>query len=113
MAERHGVDLVLVPYSCHIRHFTFQPRAWRSQAPNYRKPISYSAKTELHVQIWDAQGKLLFERIGRGETVRPFMYTVFKREGPGDDVVRFARRFYAPPLVRSLAEAVVDALKIE
>jgi len=113
VAEKCGADLVLLPRQCTITHVTFQQKAW-SDAPEYQKPVKYFAKVRIHVQIWDKNGDLLYERIGKDKTKRPVFYAVFKKESPkkGENIDSFAKRYYAPPAMRCLSAAIVKAMKI-
>jgi len=117
LAKKYNADLVVVPYACTIRHFTVRPAGWRSDkygtSPGYERPISYTAKTEFHVQIWDKAGMLLYERIGTSNTGRPVFYSFLKREKhPDKDIVKYAKRFYAPPLVKSLYNSIKAAMQV-
>ncbi len=116
IAKKHKTDLVVVPYSCIIKHITVRPTGWRNDkfsGPGYEKPISYTAKTEFHVQIWDKTGALLYERIGKSDTGRPVFYSFLKKEkNPDKDIVKYAKRFYAPPLVKSLYNSIKIALQV-
>jgi len=116
LAKKHKTDLVIIPYSCIIRHITVRPTGWRNDkfsGPGYEKPISYTAKTEFHVQIWDKNGTLLFERIGKSDTGRPIFYSFLKKEKkPDKDIVKYAKRFYAPPLIKSLYNSIKVALQV-
>jgi hypothetical protein len=116
LAKKCNADLVVVPYSCKIKHFTVRPTGWRNDkyaGPGYERPISYTAKTEFHVQIWDKDGALLFERIGKSDTGRPILYSFLKKEkNPDKDIVKYAKRFYAPPLVKSLYNSIKAAMQI-
>jgi len=96
-AAATGAGIVIVPYRLSIRQRAFQPSAWRD-APGYQQPIQYSAMAELHIQLWNAAGELLFEKIRQGSSGKPFMYDALNpRLKKKEDVLRFARRFYAPP----------------
>jgi hypothetical protein len=117
LAKKYNADLIVVPYSCRIKHFTVRPAGWRNDkyaGPGYERPISYTAKTEFHVQIWDNNGTLLFERIGKSDTGRPILYSFLKKEKrPDKDIVKYAKRFYAPPLVKSLFNSIKAAMLIK
>jgi hypothetical protein len=115
LAARHNADLVIVPYSCAIRHVTIRPAGWRQDrfGPAYERPISYTAKTAVHVQIWDKTGRIIYERIGKSDTGRPILYSILKKEKNRDsDIVKYAKRFYAPPLVKSLYNSIKLAVMV-
>lgn len=112
VAESAGTEIVVVPYRCSVRYNVFKPAGWRNDKyeNTYARPVSYRAFTQVHLQYWSAEGTLLYERVGKSDTGKPIFYSWFKREEPRDDVVRFARRFYAPPIMRSLLKSVRLAL---
>jgi hypothetical protein len=116
LSKKYNADLVIVPYACMIKHITVRPAGWRNDefaGPGYDRPISYTAKTEFHVQIWDKNGALLYERIGRSDTGRPVFYSFLKKEKhPDKDIVKYAKRFYAPPLVKSLYNSIKAAMQV-
>ncbi|MBD3319517.1 MAG: hypothetical protein GF350_00305 [Chitinivibrionales bacterium] len=113
LTKKHDVDLVAFPYSCTIEHRIIQPPGWRGGKygeGHYSRPVSYTAHTKFHLQIWEKNGNLIFERIGTDITKRPVLYSLFKKEKGDKDINKFARRFYAPPLVRSLYKSVSASL---
>jgi hypothetical protein len=116
LAKKYNADLVAIPYACVIRNLTVRPTGWRNgkyDGPGYERPISYTAKTEFHVQIWDKNGALLFERIGKSDTGRPVFYSLLKKEKhPDKDIVKYAKRMYAPPLVKSLYNSIKASLLV-
>ncbi len=115
LAHTYHADLVVIPYALTIKHVTIRPRGWRNDrfGPSYERPVSYSAKTGFHVQIWDNNGRLIYEREGRSDTGRPILYSFLKREKhPDKDIVKYAKRFYAPPLVKSLYNSIKLALML-
>jgi hypothetical protein len=115
LAKKYHADLVIVPYACEIRHLAVRPAGWRQDrfGPGYERPISFTAKTSSHVQIWTKEGHILFERTGKSDTGRPIFYSFLKNEkNPGDDIVKYAKRFYAPPLVKSLYNSIKMAMMV-
>jgi hypothetical protein len=116
LSQKYNTDLLVVPYACVIKNFTVRPAGWRNDkyaGPGYERPISYTAKTEFHVQIWDKNGTLLYERIGKSDTGRPVFYSFLKKEkNPDKDIVKYAKRFYAPPLVKSLYNSIKAAMQV-
>jgi hypothetical protein len=112
LAARCSVDIVILPYSCFIIQQVRQPKGWRNcNGPGYGRPSAFSAKTNVHIQVWNKNGQLLFERIGRSDTGKPILYSLLKKENPGDDIVLFAKKIYAPPLIRSLSASIKNALR--
>jgi hypothetical protein len=115
LAKKHNTDFVVVPYSCEIKHVTIRPAGWRRDrfGSAYERPVSYTAKTSFHVQVWDKTGRLIYERIGKSDTGRPILYSFLKREKkPDKDIVKYAKRFYAPPLVKSLYNSIKLAMMV-
>jgi hypothetical protein len=115
LAAKYNADLVIVPYALEIKHVAIKPRGWRGDrfGPAYERPTSFTAKTSFHVQIWDKSGRLLYERVGKSDTGRPILYSMLKREKkPDKDIVKYARRIYAPPLVKSLYNSIKLALMV-
>ena len=113
-AEKFKTDLILLPYACTIEHITIQPEGWRD-APSYQKPIKYYSRTSIHIQIWDKNGKLIYEKIGINRTKRPVLYSLFKKKKDlkeGETIDTYAKRVFAPPTVRSLSKSIVNATKI-
>jgi hypothetical protein len=116
LSKKYNADLVIVPYAYVVRNVVIRPAGWRNDkfaGPGYDRPVSYTAKTEFHVQIWDKSGALLYERIGKSDTGRPILYSLMKKEKHADkDIVKYAKRFYAPPLVKSLYNSIKAALQV-
>jgi len=113
LAEKYNVNIVVVPYAVYVRQRTVKPESWRADnGPGYDRPSSFTATTSVHVQFWNGKGRLLYERIGRSDTGKPVFYSLLKRENPHGDVVKFANKFYAPPLVKSLYASIKAAMRI-
>jgi hypothetical protein len=113
LAEKYKVDIVVLPYAVSIRQTIVKPEGWRADnGPGYDRPISFTATTSVHVQFWNSRGRLLYERIGRSDTGKPVFYSLLKKEKSGRDVVKFAKKFYAPPLVKSLYASIRAATRI-
>ena len=118
VARRYDVDLVIVPYACTTGHRVYQPQGWRGNTgPGYRRPAETNAFASCHVQIWAADGDLLFERIGKATISKPLLYGLFngprgrarREEAIEEDVVAASRKLYAPPVLRALAKAASQA----
>ncbi len=113
LANTLETDLVILVYECAVRQRIVRPPGWRNDTYHgsyYDRPTSYLAYTSVHVQIWSSEGNILYEKIGKAKTEQPFLYSVFKQENPGDDIVRYARRIYAPPLIRALYKSIRTSL---
>ena len=113
-AEKFKTDFILIPYSCTIEHITIQPQGWRD-APSYQRPIKYYSRTSIHIQIWDKNGNLVYEKIGKNRTKRPVLYSLLKKKKDlkeGESIDTYAKRVFAPPTVRSLSKAIVNATEI-
>lgn len=111
LASSYKADLIVIPYSCEILHKSIQQNGWREgkYGGSYEKPISYSANADLHLQVWDKTGKLIYERIGKGVSGQPLFYSMFKHKSK-ENIVGYARKVFAPPLLRALNKAVNDAV---
>ncbi len=115
VASACNVDLLLYPYRCDLKNIVFKQEAWRRETNNTARPIQYRARTAIHVQIWDRTGKLLYEKIGRNQTKRPILYSIFKKRRMKDDesIEEFSQKYFAPPLLRSLSESIAMALDFD
>lgn len=111
IASINDVDYIIIPYSCEIKYSKLQPESWRNYSGSYERPVTYTATASFHLQIWSKEGKLLFEKIGYGKNRRPMFYDIFKRKKPDEDIVSYAKKLYAPPMIRALNEAVKYATK--
>jgi hypothetical protein len=73
--------------------------------------VKYSSTTSFHLQIWDKQGILLYEKVGYGRTGQSVLYPVLtKKKKSIDDIVVYSKKLLAAPLVKALAEAARDAV---
>ena len=115
LAEKNKADLIAIPYTCTIKYSAIQQQGWRDgkYSGSYERPISYTATAEFHVQLWNKKGELVYERVGIGNTGRPIMYSVFKkRKMPEPDKISsYAKKIFAPPLVRALNESIRKSLR--
>ena len=113
-AAKYAVDFIVVPYAVYVKQRTVKPASWRDdEGPGYDRPVSITAVTSVHLQIWDKNGRLIFERIGESSRGQPVLYSWLKQKKPDRDIVTFARRLYAPPLLKALYASVVSALPKE
>jgi hypothetical protein len=111
LAEACSVDIVILPCSCYVKQRVAQPKGFRDKSgPGYERPVSFSASTSFHLQIWSRGGQLLYERIGQSSTGKPILYSFLKKEKPTGDVVQFAKKMYAPPLIKSLYASIQTAM---
>jgi len=114
IAAKYNADIIVRPYSCLLRQYNLKDRTWRDNGgPGYDKPVSYSASAIMHIQIWNKDGTLLYERILKHTSGKPVLYSMFKKEEPGSDIVRFAEKIYAPPLVKSLYGAIKLSTRLD
>ncbi len=114
LAARCSVDIVVLPYSGSIEQRTIQSKGWRnSSGPGYERPVSFSAKTVVHIQLWNKEGRLLYERIAESTTGKPILYSFLKKEKSDGDIVRFAKNLYAPPLIKSIYASIKLAMRIK
>ena len=112
LAARCSVDVVILPYSCSVHQRITQPKPWRNRnGPGYQRPISFSATTSVHIQVWGKNGELLFERIGASDTGKPLLYSMLKKEKPKEDIVQFAKKMYAPPVIKSLYTSIQRGMR--
>lgn len=113
IAEHAKADLVLFPYAASIRHVTYQQQSWRGGGPSYDRPVTYSASSTAHVQIWAKDGTIIYEKQGTNDAGRPVMYSLFgKKKKDDEDIAKFARHLYAPPLVRALYMSLKNAIRV-
>jgi hypothetical protein len=108
IAEKYRVDLVIIPYECSLRETETQPGAWRNNkyGKYYDKPSTVDAKALFHVQIWDKNGRLLYERKGTGVSRRPAFYEALKQTQPrNQSLVDYSKNIFAPTIVRALGGA--------
>jgi hypothetical protein len=111
LAVQCSVDVVVFPYSCTIKQTVMQPKGWRNRGgPGYERPVLFSAATSFQVQIWSRRGHLLYERIGRSDAGKPLFYSFLKKDKPDGDLVEFAKKMYAPPLIKSLYSSIKRAM---
>ena len=111
IAQKNNADYVIIPYSCEIKYSALQPESWRNYSGSYEQPVTYTASANFHLQIWNKKGELLFEKKGSGKNGRPMFYNTFKRKKPDENIVSYAKKLYAPPMVRALNEAIQYATK--
>jgi hypothetical protein len=113
LAHKFDVGYLLIPYNCTLQHSAVRRNGWRDSKYNgaYEQPVTYTAASRLHVQIWNRDGKLVFEKIGVGSTGRPILYDVAKkRRKETGDIVSRAKKLFSPPLLRALNEAAHNAM---
>lgn len=113
IALETGAQLVIVPDSCEINYTLYKPAGWRGGKydDTYGRPQKCMAHSKFRVRIWNKNGLLLCERTGISDNDKPFLYSLFKKEKPSGDLVAFAKRLYAPPIIKSLYRSVENALK--
>lgn len=112
MATKYSVDFVIIPYECSLKESETQTKGWRDDkyGEYYGKPSTVDAKALFHVQIWDKNGRLQYERKGTGFSKRPVLYDVLKqKQQANQSPVAFSKNIFAPTLIRALGEACRDA----
>jgi hypothetical protein len=110
--EKYGVDLIIVPCECLLKETETETPAWRDNkyGKYYEKPSTIDAKAVFHVQIWDKNGCLLYERKGTGLSKRPVLYDALKQKKPSNQSLNeYSKNIFAPTLVRALGEACRNA----
>jgi hypothetical protein len=113
-AEKYAVDLIIIPYECSLKETETQTKGWRDNkyGKYYEKPSTVDAKALFHVQIWDKNGHLQYERKGTGSSKRPILYDALKQKQPvnqGPIDYAYAKNIFAPTLVRALGVACRNA----
>ena len=106
-----NVDYLIIPYSCEINHSSFQQKGWRN-SPHYMRPIKYSVCTKTHLQIWNHEGVLVYERISIKKTGKPFLYSFFGKINKPDNIIKYSKSIFAPPALKSLSKAISSAMNI-
>jgi hypothetical protein len=119
LAESSGVDLVVVARACTTGYRVYQPEGWRQNTgPGYARPVESTGFARLHIQILGRDGAPLYECTGRASVGKPLLYGMFnarrrrarREEELRADVVKAARKLYAPPVVRAIGKAARNAL---
>lgn len=114
LAEKYKASFVMIPTLVYMKHITTKPTAWRD-SPSYEHPVNYKAISKVYIQIWNNKGELLLENRGFNDTGRPILYKLVnrkkkKRDGEVDIAV-YAKRYYSPPIVKSLNKAIKKAMQ--
>jgi hypothetical protein len=110
-AEKYPVDLVIIPYACSVRESEIRTKGWRDDkfGKYYEKPSTVDAKALFHIQIWDKNGVLQYERQGTGLNKRPVFYYSRQNRPADQSLVDFSKNIFAPSAVRALGEACRNA----
>lgn len=116
IAKTWSVDLIVIPYACHVYHDVKIPKVWKTCSYSflsYERPMEYSVQSFFHIQIWTKDGVLIFERIGKGCTKHPVHYSLMQQDTTKTiSIEKCTQRFFGSQLVKSLEDAVADALTI-
>jgi hypothetical protein len=121
LCSRFGTDLVIVPHRFETGYKVYQAEGWRhNEGPGYARPVEADGFARVHIQIWDSKGKLLYERLGTARTGKPMLFGMFngkrsrarRRKTLEQDVVRAARKLYAPPIIRAIGKATKTAMLV-
>ena len=109
IASRCSVDLVVLPIKASVKETLSKRHGWRRDKyeQSYEQPVICMAEASISLQMWDRNGKKVYEDSGRGKTKQPLLYSLFKREKPKkEDLAHFSKNIFAPPLIRALNCAV-------
>jgi hypothetical protein len=112
VAAQCSVDLLIFPVLCSIRETVSQQSGWRNDkyGKSYERPATCVAEALFHVQIWNKNGKKVYEYKSLGISKQPVFYSLFKQEKPkNENLVKYSKSLFAPPLIRALGEAVKKA----
>ncbi len=121
LADSLDAHLVVVALSCSLGYRVYQPEGWRNNAgPGYERPVEATGFARVQLQIRDSNGTVVYECVGFSTVDKPMLYRMFngrrmraKREAAmEEDVVRAAKRLYAPPIVRAIGRAVARAMPV-
>lgn len=78
---------------------------------SYSRPDQHRSKVTVHLQLFDKHGTLLFEKKVLATNSKPFGYTVLKTQKiKNNDIVKYANRLYAPPILKAMARAMRSAI---
>lgn len=106
-------DWVVVPVQCSVLTNVFRPQSWRRgkyDGGYYEKPVTTKIRSQVLLQFWTADGRLAYESLGIGSSKRPLLYEPLRRKKrEKDDMSKFSRHPYAPPVYRSLLRSVQNA----
>lgn len=105
-----GSDFVVMPHSCSLQHKTITQKAWRDGrgGPSYERPVKHTAIANVHMIVWDKDGKLICNLNGTGKNGKPMLYSFLKKRIKLKEVVSYSRKPFANPLLRALNKAVKD-----
>lgn len=111
--DKYKVDFLIIPISCKLKFKTVHQNNWRDGrgGSSYERPVSISAFAEYHIQFYQKDGNLNRESKGTAKTGKPLMYSLFKKKNIEKDVVKNSKKKYAPPLLKALHKAIVNAVK--
>lgn len=119
--ERYNADFAIVPAGVVAGYRVYQAEGWRhSTGPAYARPVEADGFAEVHVQIWNRDGVLLYESIAVSSVGRPILHRFFGgrrmrarfEEELQEDIVRAASHLYSPPILRALSKATNRALLV-
>jgi hypothetical protein len=114
-AKLSGADFVVLPYACSIRHSVIRQPGWRNdkyESGHYERPTEHAARARFHIQVWTNDGEILYERAVSAVTREPFLYSMFKQAQKGRDIAVYARKYFAPPMVKALSKAIRESLRL-
>ncbi len=115
IGTRYDTDLVALCNNCQVKFSAIRQKGWRGgrSGTPYQRPVEYIATASISLQIWDKNGKLLFEKVGFGHAEQPFLYAKLKVKDIDEDLVEYSKKLYAAPIARAINEAGKSAAKID
>jgi hypothetical protein len=110
IARKSGSDFVVIPNYCSLQQKITTQKGWRDSrgGPSYERPIKNTAIAEIHLKVWDKDGKMICERKGTGKNNKPMFYSFFKKRVKPTEVIKYSRKPFANPLIRALNKAAKD-----
>jgi hypothetical protein len=121
LADSADVQLVVVVQACSLGYRVFQADGWRNNSgPGYQRPVEATGFARVQIQIRERSGSIVYECVGYSTVDKPLLYSVFngrrmrarREEAVHEDVVKAARKLYAPPVVRAIGRAVAKAMPV-
>lgn len=111
--RKSGSDFVVIPYSCSLQQKTKTQKGWRDArgGPSYERPVKNTATANIHLKVWDKDGKLICELSGTGKNTKPMFYSFFKKRIKLKEMVSYSRKPFANPLIRALNKAAKDLIE--
>ncbi|MBN1129727.1 MAG: hypothetical protein JXA71_12105 [Chitinispirillaceae bacterium] len=112
IAEQCSVDIVILPLQASVKETVSKKSGWRGDkfGRSYDRPFDCLAQAAISLQVWDRNGKMVYNQTGTGVSRKPLFYSLLKHEkAKREDLVHFSKNLFAPPVIRALSCAVKDA----